>query len=390
VHGAKGLEFEYVFIVNLVALRFPTSERRDSIELPDELIKEVVPDGDIHLEEERRLFYVAMTRAKSGLYLTSAKDYGGARQKKISRFLVELGFSDTPTPLNPLRAPKGSLRDRGEKSDFLDVNVATKEISTEIKLPIPKHFAYSQISSFAKCPLQYKYAYILKIPTFGNQRFSFGQTIHSTLQKFFERLVRGGGQVDLFGAAKDGGFKLPKLEELMQLYDESWIDAWYPDNKTKKEYKEKGKKILKEYYEVINQTKPRPVTLEKPFTLKIGGYSINGRVDRIDRLNGGVEIIDYKTGQAKKEVKDDDRDQLLIYQLAAEEAMSLKPERLTYYYIEEGKSVSFLGDEKDKEKIKEKIISAIEEIKTSDFTATPEKWVCDFCDYNKICEFRVV
>ena len=85
IHSAKGLEFKYVFIVNLVDKRFPSIDRRELIDLPDELVKEIIPEGDIHLQEERRLFYVAMTRAKSGVFFTSAENYGGVRKKKLSR-----------------------------------------------------------------------------------------------------------------------------------------------------------------------------------------------------------------------------------------------------------------------------------------------------------------
>ncbi|MFH1866667.1 MAG: ATP-dependent helicase, partial [Patescibacteria group bacterium] len=92
VHSAKGLEFKYVFIVQLVDRRFPSTERREPIMLPSELIKEILPEGDIHLQEERRLFYVAMTRAKRGLYFTHAQDYFGKQRKKPSRFLYELGL----------------------------------------------------------------------------------------------------------------------------------------------------------------------------------------------------------------------------------------------------------------------------------------------------------
>ncbi|MFH1456727.1 MAG: ATP-dependent helicase [Patescibacteria group bacterium] len=95
IHSAKGLEFKYVFIVNLVDKRFPCMDRKDPIELPDELIKEIIPSGDVHLQEERRLFYVAITRAKLGLYLTSADDYGGARKKKLSRFIYEIGLTSS-------------------------------------------------------------------------------------------------------------------------------------------------------------------------------------------------------------------------------------------------------------------------------------------------------
>src|SRR5207244_8729269 len=89
VHKAKGLEFPVVFLVGLVENKFPWPRRRDALELPVELIKDVLPSGDFHIQEERRLFYVGMTRARRELYLTSARDYGGARERKVSRFVVE-------------------------------------------------------------------------------------------------------------------------------------------------------------------------------------------------------------------------------------------------------------------------------------------------------------
>ncbi|MFA6533613.1 MAG: UvrD-helicase domain-containing protein [Patescibacteria group bacterium] len=378
IHGAKGLEFKYVFIVNLVHLRFPTSERAESIELPDELVKEVAPSGDIHLEEERRLFYVAATRAKLGLFLTSAEDYGGSQKKKPSRFLAELGYGGQENK---------RTREQENKETIETVKYATSAGGAAAKLPLPDKFPFSQISSFEKCPLQYKYAYILKIPTFGKPSFSFGSTIHVTLQKFFNQMLEGGGQSDLFGAKAGNKLALPSWEVLLELYEASWVDTWYKNAAEKKEYRDKGRRILKEYYRLISQDRPTPIKLESPFKIAVGPYKISGRVDRIDQVAGGVEIIDYKTGQPKTEVKDDDRDQLLIYQLAAEQAFGLQPQKLTYYYIEENKAVSFIGSEKDKEKIQEKIINIIDRIQGSDFTATPG-WPCRFCDFREICEFR--
>ena len=92
VHSSKGLEFKYVFIINLVDKKFPSIEKSDAIEIPLDLLKmkEIIMEGDPHLEEERRLFYVAMTRAKKGLFFTTSDDYGGKTKKKISRFLDEL------------------------------------------------------------------------------------------------------------------------------------------------------------------------------------------------------------------------------------------------------------------------------------------------------------
>src|SRR5205809_7097472 len=73
VHKAKGLEFPVVFLVTLVQDKFPLRGRKDAFELPVELIKETLPSGDFHKQEERRLFYVGMTRAKRELHLTSAR-----------------------------------------------------------------------------------------------------------------------------------------------------------------------------------------------------------------------------------------------------------------------------------------------------------------------------
>src|SRR4029077_4502585 len=89
IHKAKGSEFPVVFMVGLVSDRFPSRARGDPIPLPDALMKDLLPTGDFHVQEERRLFYVGMTRAKRDLYLTSARDYGGARPRKVSRFVLE-------------------------------------------------------------------------------------------------------------------------------------------------------------------------------------------------------------------------------------------------------------------------------------------------------------
>ncbi len=89
IHKAKGLEFPVVFMVSLVSQKFPVRNRTEPLPVPDSLIKDVLTSGDFHLQEERRLFYVGMTRAKNELYLTTAEDYGGKRTRKISQFVRE-------------------------------------------------------------------------------------------------------------------------------------------------------------------------------------------------------------------------------------------------------------------------------------------------------------
>ena len=89
VHKAKGLEFPVVFVVGLVQGRFPWPSRGDVLELPDALLRDRPSSPDFRLQEERRLFYVAMTRAKEALHLTSARDYGGRSTRKVSQFVLE-------------------------------------------------------------------------------------------------------------------------------------------------------------------------------------------------------------------------------------------------------------------------------------------------------------
>jgi DNA helicase-2/ATP-dependent DNA helicase PcrA len=358
IHGAKGLEFKYVFLVNMVDKRFPSTERKDQIELPDKLIKDIKPKGDVHLQEERRICYVAMTRAKEGLYFTSAEDYGGTRRKKLSRFLVEMGYKE-----------KNSI---GVKDNELVLRIPKTTKGSRSPWKLPEHFSYSQLAAFEKCPLQYKFNFLLKIPTRGGASRSFGITLHNTLYQFLKRT--------------GSSFKIEDL------YEQNWIDDWYENKKQKEEYFKLGKEIVKDFY---RDCKKNPINvlkingepaLETTFNLKIGGYTVKGKIDRIDDSPLGVSLIDYKTGKAKDKLTPDEKEQLLLYQIAAEEILGLQPKELVYHYLNDNKKISFLGSEPDKQKLKEKIIKTIEAIRSSDFKAKPG-WQCSFCDFRYICEF---
>jgi DNA helicase-2/ATP-dependent DNA helicase PcrA len=386
IHASKGLEFKYVFVVNMVEDRFPSRRRGDGIEIPSDLIKEKLPEGDSHFQEERRLFYVAATRAKERLYFTSADDYGGTRSKKISRFLNELGYvaegEKKTTKLIPKRAE------------------APKESKGEFVYDLPKAFSFSQVKSYETCPYRYKLAHILKIPTKGSASFSFGQTIHSTLQKFYGRIqeLNAATQTSLFGEPKSNhttsNIKVPALEELLKIYEDSWIVDWYNNQSQREEYYQNGKDILTTFYKAEDGNWTIPVGLESWFKIKVGEYFIHGRIDRID---GGpdksLEIIDYKTGKGKEKITAEDKEQLLIYQIAVEELPEYKhlgtPKKLTYHYVNDNLRTSFIGAPEDLEKLKSKLHNTITKIHVGDFVATPSQFACDYCEFKTICEYRV-
>ena len=395
IHGAKGLEFKYVFLVNMVDRRFPTDERKESIELPADLIKDIKPAGDVHLQEERRICYVAITRAKKDIYFTSAQDYGGARKKKLSRFLIEMGYKNHESCIMKHEAENQLLKDKKPSLG----GIKNKPMPDYL----PKHFSYSQLAAFNKCPLQYKFAFILKIPTRGKAVFSFGKTMHNTFYEFLKYANEGNAnnQTNLFGFEEKKSEKpsYAKASEgfidfdyLIKIYEKSWIDEWYEDKKQKEDYRKLGRKIIKDFYDEFLANPPKVLkinnvlALEMPFNLKIGGYALYGVVDRIDEEDGGVTIVDYKTGNSKDNLYPGDKEQLLIYQIAAEEIFKLKPKKLAYHYLTDGKKASFIGTEKDKEQLKEKIIQEIEEMKGGDFKPKPSR-LCSFCDFKDVCNF---
>ncbi|MBT4648782.1 ATP-dependent helicase [bacterium] len=371
IHGSKGLEFKYVFITNLVHLRFPSTQRRDPISIPEEFIKEQLPSGDAHLQEERRLFYVALTRAKQAVYLTWAKDYGGSRERKPSRFLEEIKIASKVVPGKDIKEP-----------NKIDLPLE------QIKNAIPKRFSFSQLKAYETCPRQYYYSHIVKLRGKGKAVFSFGKTMHSTLQKFFQDVInrRQKTQADLFG--QDHKTTDPSLEDLMNYYKESWIDDWYNGQTEKERYQKEGDKILKEFYQKFKGNWPVPLFLEKGANIKIGDYSLYGVFDRVDvDTEGKWELIDYKTGKPKVDkITFEDKKQLLIYQIAAKEVFKVPVKALTFYYLTNNTEVSFLGTEKELDKTKKWILDTIANILTGDFTATPG-FMCSTCDFNKICPF---
>lgn len=365
VHGAKGLEFTYVFIANLVDKRFPSIERREQIEVPNKLIKENIPDGDIHLQEERRLFYVACTRARRGLYFSSAKDVGGKTAKKPSRFLYEIDMVQGEKNQQATQLNLG----------FNIVNKKTKSIE-KIKYPLPKSFSYSQLKAYEKCPKQYKYMFIWKIPVLtGRHTYSFGTSVHNTLKAFYALIQQG---------------RKPTKTLLMKLYEENWIDDWYDSRKHMQERKADGRRMLEEYL-ITNKIVKPPLFLEKGFNLKIGPYLFRGVIDRVDQTaEGKVEIIDYKTSKKPARKNEIDHEQLMIYHMAMEDVFKMNPSGLSFYYLDGNVKYTFTASEKEIQELKISIKNSIVKIEKGDFAATPTVYNCANCDFREICEDRAV
>ena len=371
VHSAKGLEFPVVFLVNLVAARFPTRERREQIPIPGGLIKEILPVGDYHEQEERRLFYVGMTRARDRLFLTTANYYGeGKREKKLSPFVIEV------------------LGEEAIKSSNQLINQSTNQLSLlewakpeeENHLIIQSYnhpinfLSYSQIDTFETCPRQYRFRYIQRIPVPPSAAASFGTSMHQILRDFYQEI-------------KDGQ-KMTK-KDLLKLLDVNWSPQGYTSKAHEERMKKQGQRMLADFYDQFDgQQIPRD--LEQPFIIRISpGLKIGGKIDRIDEQKGKLEVIDYKTGKVMEQKEIDKSLQMTIYALAATDKgiYGRKPEEvvLSFYYLDTGEKKSTKRTVDQLEQAKKELVEKAKEVEKSDFQPRPGIW-CDFCDFKLLCE----
>lgn len=371
IHSSKGLEFPVVFLVNLVHLRFPSIERRDAIALPDGILKEVLPTGDVHLQEERRLFYVGLTRARDKLYITASDFYGESisRPKKLSPFVFE------------------AVGDEAEKMELhqpeqLSLLGGKPAIAIEQKTTHPIHYlSHSQIETFKMCPLHYKLRYILGVPTPPTAPLSLGSSIHNALRKFYEKIKAG----------EKGTLRL-----LQGTLEESWIDEGFISKAHERESFEKAKKMLNGFYR-NGFTKEVPVLLEQPFVVPLSKpgeapLKMGGVIDRVDKLSeDSIEIIDYKTGANLPTQKEVDKNmQLSLYALAAmkvnEPPLNKKPEkvRLTLWFLDENKKFTTTRTAEQINDTVDELFKLRLEIEKSDFKCSGHP-MCAACEYKTFC-----
>lgn len=376
VHSSKGLEFPIVFLVNLVGERFPSRQRSEQIPIPERMIKEILPIGDYHIQEERRLFYVGMTRAKDKLFFTAADYYGeGKREKKLSPFIFE------------------ALGDEAEIKDyegfvtqlsFLDYRKSESKIEEEPRKLRIEYLSYSQIETFNICPLHYKLKYIYGLPTPQTASQSFGTSIHLTMKSFYEKVLTG---------------EKPTEQLIHNILKENWIDEGYLNKTHGEKFYNKGCMYLSGYLKSGFNPKIKPVAMEQMFNVPIlprdkkgRSIRIGGKIDRVDILpDGSVEIVDYKTGAnipTQKEV--DNNLQLSFYALAAskitEKPFGIPPEKikLSLYFLDEQEKLSTVRTKEQLIQAEDEIFKVREEIEKSDFKCSGHIF-CRNCEFSLFC-----
>lgn len=376
IHSAKGLEFPVVFLVNLVNQKFPTRHIPDQLPLPDELIRETLPSSDWHLAEERRLFYVGMTRAKNELYLTFADDYntsGGSlgksgRARKISQFVLEA--SEQAKPESPKEDSPFSIIEKFKKNE---TNAEPINFYNGGELIISP----SQIDDYLTCPQKFKYIHIIKIPLMEYHPLVYGTAIHKAIEAYFKKKMEN---------------QKVSFEEILEVFKTSWKNQGFVTREHEEQRLAQGEKTLKNFFENQEKEKRYPVLVEEKFTCEVpeAKAKIYGRFDAVYEDKNLAEIMDVKTSEISNQEKADKRvsesRQLDIYSLAWKEIKGKLPDKVSLYFIEAG----ILGSKKPSDKDLEKRIKEIKEIssglKKHNFKATPGSYQCNFCPYHEYCE----
>lgn len=404
VHRAKGLEFPTVFVVGLVDGRFPARHRREAIGLPDELLEAVPPVENPHLAEERRLFYVAMTRARDELILSHAADYGGRRAWRVSPFVAEA-----------LDAPGSLLRGQGEAPVAIG---SLPEAGSEQRVPVsarpsphePLTLSFNQVDDYLTCPLRYRFAHIARVPVSPHHSLVYGAALHRAVQEFHRRQGRGEAMTE---------------HELLAAFDAAWSSEGFLTREHEEARLSAGRTALRRFRE--SQLRPDavvPAYVERDFSFVLGGDRIRGRWDRVDieplaldevgtsndplgpdqpetlaadiveptlplLARERVTITDYKSSDvrdvaiARKRARDSL--QLTIYAMGYQALTGRLPDAVQLHFLETGIVGRAEVDDRRLAAGRELIEHAANGIRLRQFEPKPNTVTCSYCPFRGLC-----
>ena len=387
VHAAKGLEFPHVFIMHLNKRDFPSGARPVVFEFPVQLMKEEKPAGDFQIQEERRLFYVALTRAQRRLTLSTIVNKWKKQSPFLDDFLMNAKIQKFDTAQStpkvivpPAEETTGAAPDSADPLKLFGPTGENTRAYSRVALwakayhpPIaePLQLSASAIETYQRCPMQYLFANVWKIRGGPHAMMTFGSVMHTTIKEF-AALVRDKRKVP--------------FSEGAAIYDREWYSAGFPDDYQEEEYRKAGREQLENFHRSYSAAPPDMLYQEKGFELHLDDdIVVTGRMDQVNRIGSkDVEIVDYKTGKPKDAKKAAESLQLSVYALAAEEVLELHPSRLAFYNLTSNEPVETARDSKALAKTKQTIAGVADQIRAGDFAAKPG-FHCGYCDFKPLC-----
>jgi len=336
--------------------------------LPPELAKAPPPDRERHIEEERRLAYVAMTRAKEYFYFCSAPDYGGIRMPRPSRFVGEaLGRRVEPLSVRS-KAFEELQRYQPRVSDVDSVlpGLGQDEVLT---------ISYSQINEYLECPLKFRYHHVLGLEPKKTPPLIYGEALHAAVGEYLRRKSQG-------------------LEADLSTLETTFRSAWLAEGWISPEHEverfEAGLTTLRRFHDAEAAKSP-PDMVEQPFSVFLDRNRVVGRWDRVDETTNGPVITDYKSSaldpnDAETPQRRAVRDlQLRVYALAHEKMFGKRPAKVALEYLETGRRGEATPGDEDMAAVRAQITTTAERIRRREFAATPDPRTCAECPYTRIC-----
>ncbi|MGC4101301.1 ATP-dependent helicase [Ferruginibacter sp.] len=288
-HGSKGLEFEQVFFAGVNASSWEKKRKPGGgYKFPDTMFSSQPVSSDE--EELRRLFYVALTRAEKHLHLSYAKFKNDGKQMEPSMFVAEI-LQQHQLPVEKIELPAITVAD----FEMLQFNAQAPEIEKAeedfISALLDKFVMnVTALNNYLKCPLQFYYQNLIRIPTGKSEATEFGSAIHYALEKLFRKMQDG--KQETF-ASKD---------EMMA--DFNWYMHRHRENFTKEAFErrmEYGDEVLRNYYDKYINSWNRVVAVERNIKgVVVNGVPLKGKLDKLEFDGKNVNVVDYKSGDIDK------------------------------------------------------------------------------------------
>lgn len=354
LHGTKGLGFPVVFMPYCVEKR---QKATDSGFLNPESFDFKRYNGSI--EDERRLFYVGITRAKKFLFLSYPKVCKQRAYKNPSQFFYEI--PDSLCITKPIPDPTKRVK-------------TTPEPSYEnIQFPT----SYSELSDYIRCGYDYKLRYIYGFNPELVQALGYGKQVHNLinmLHKMAEKTCR-----------------VPDLEEVEKMANKHFY-LRYAAAEQMEALRKRAIKSIQNYIRLWKEDFSLTVKTERPFEYDLEDALISGSIDLLKRETTSedvLEIVDFKTGKRRSFTEEEAHLQAQLYTLAAKEALGLNVKRAYIHYLDTGRTperVEVLTTPRQLEYAKKAITTAVNGIIKRRFNRDARNIkICTQCDFNKIC-----
>ncbi len=360
IHQANGLEFPVVVIASVIEGRLPNRERKRRFLIPDELAPEVMPpeiarhrrsvEPETHIPDQRRLFYVALTRARDLLFVSTSEKVWQQRCKP-SRFLAEMELA--PAQMRIAWGPVESAASRPSS--------------------VPRiHLSFSAINAYLSCPLRYRLPYEdeLAVPTW--YFVQFGASLHRTLEAIHRRALRD-EHVDERAAA--------------MLLDQHWVPFGSRSPEAEERLKATARDYVARYVRHHASSFSRIREVELVFSAETGSALVSGRVDLVrEAEDGSLEIVDFKT-RARGDLALTHADlQLQLYALACEDRLDGRVGHLTVHLLADDVVERFPWDDRGRHRIQETLDRVVRGIASRDFPPAPGIH-CQACEFRQLCPY---